>query len=84
MFVMDTSESFASNFVDFIEVMQIGGCVIFTTIAVAFWIDRRELFAIFGITDIDATIWSIECAVASLASWSDAIESIAAIHGTNK
>ncbi len=84
MFIMNAGEGFASNFVDFIEVMQVCGGVIFTTITVAIGIERRELLAIFSVTNIDATIWGIECAVASLASWCDAIESIAAIHSTNK
>ena len=84
MFIMNAGEGFAGNFVDFIEMVKIGGGVIFTTIAVAIGIGRRELLAIFSVTNIDATMWSIECAVASLASWGDTIESIAAIHGANE
>ena len=38
-FVVDAGESFAGDFVDFIEVMEICCVVIFTTIAIAVWFD---------------------------------------------
>ena len=83
-FVMDAGESFAGNLVDFIEVMQIGCVVIFTTIAITVWIDWRELGAVFSVLDIDTTVWRVEGAVAGLAGWGDAVKSVAAVHGTDE
>ena len=84
MFIVDAGESFASDFVDLVEMMQIGGCVIFTTVTVAIRINRRELLAVFGVTNIDAAMWRIKRTVASLAGWGDTVKSIATIHGANE
>ena len=81
---MNAGESFAGDFVDFIEVVKIGGCVIFTTVAIAVWIEWFEHFAIFGVANINAAIRCVEGAVAGLASGGDAVESITAVFCADK
>ena len=83
-FVMNTGESFAGDFVDFVEMMKIGSSVVLAAVTVAVWIERREICAIFGVLDINATMWRVERAVTGLAGWSNAVESIAAIHGADE
>lgn len=84
MFIVDAGESLAGNFVDFVEVMEIGSGVIFTAIAVAGGVEWFEHLAIFGIAYINATVWRIEGAVAGLARGGDAIESVATVFNANK
>ena len=81
---MNTSKSFAGDFVYFVEMMQICSVVISTTIAIAIWVNWRELGAIFCILDINAAVRSVEGAVASLAGRGNAVESIAAVHSADK
>ena len=83
-FVMDAGESFAGDFVDFVEMMKIGRGVVLAAVAIAVWVERCEVGAILGVLDIDAAMRSVESAVAGLASWGNAVESVAAIHGTNE
>lgn len=84
MFVMDASEGFAGDFVDFVEMVQVGGSVIFTTVTVAGRVEGREHFAVFGIANIDAAVWGIEGAVAGLASGGNAVKSVATILGADE
>ena len=81
---MDTSKGFASNFVNFIEVMQVCCVVVFTTVAITLWVEWLEHFAIFGLADINAAIWRIKCAVASLAGRGDTVKSVAAVHSADE
>ena len=81
---MNTSKSFAGDFIYFVEVVQICCVVVFTTIAIAIWVNWRELSAVFCILDINAAMRSVESAVTSLAGWGNAVESIAAIHSTDE
>lgn len=39
---------------------------------------------VFSVTNVDAAMWRIKRAVASLAGWGDAVKSIATIHGANE
>ena len=84
MFIVDAGKSFACNFVDFIEVVKVSGCVIFTTVAVASGVEWFEHFAVFGIANVDAAVWSVESTVTGLASRGDAIKRVAAILGANE
>ena len=83
-FVVDAGESLAGDFVDFIKMVEVGGSVVLAAVTVAVWIEWCEICAIFGILDVDAAVWGVERAVASLAGWGDAVESVAAIHGANE
>ena len=83
-FVVDAGERFACDFVGFEEVVEIGGGEVLAEIAVACWVDGRELLAVFGIFDVDAAIGSVKRAVASLASGGDAIECVATIFDANE
>ena len=83
-FVMNTGESFAGDFVDFIKMVEVGGSVVLAAVTVAVWIERREICAIFGVLDINATMWRVKRAVTGLAGWGDAVESVAAVHSANK
>ena len=84
VFIVDAGEGFAGDLVDLIKMVDVGGRVIFTTVAIASGVEGLKHFAILGVADIDAAIWGIERAVAGLAGWSDAVESVAAIQGTNE
>jgi len=64
--------------------MEVGGGEIFTKITIAIRIERSKHFAVFCITDIDASVWSVECAIARLAGWSDAVEGVATVFGANE
>ena len=83
-FVVNAGESFAGDFVNFEEMMEIGGGEVLAKITVAIWVERSEHFAVFGILDINAAVWGVEGAVAGLASWGDAVESIAAVFDTEE
>ena len=65
MFVMNTGENFGSDFVGLEEMVEIGSVVIFTTFAITFRHDGREVVAKPGIADVDAAVESIESAIAS-------------------
>ena len=83
-FVMDAGEGFAGDFVNFVEMMKIGRGVVLAAVAVAVWVERREVGAIPGILNINAAMRSVESAVAGLAGWGNAVESVAAIHSANE
>ena len=46
-FVMDAGEDFAGDFVDFKEMVKVGGAMVLAEFAVAGWVERFEHFAVF-------------------------------------
>ena len=56
VFVVNAGEGFAGDFVNLEEVVEIGGGIILAAIAVAFWIDRAEVFFILGVFNINAAV----------------------------
>ncbi len=78
-FVVDAGEDFAGNFVDFEEMMKVGGGVALAEFAIAAWIERFEHFAVFGVANIDAAVRGVEGAVAGHAGRSDAVKGVAAV-----
>lgn len=83
-FVVDAGKGFASDFVNFEKMMEIGGSEILAKVAITVRIDWREELAEAGIFDVDATVRRIEGAVTGLAGWSNAVESITAILGADE
>ena len=77
--IVDTSERFAGDFVNFEEVMEVGGGEMLAEVAVAVGINRSKLVAEAGVFDIDATVGGVESAVAGLARGGDTIESVTAV-----
>ena len=84
MFVVDAGEGFTCNFVDFVKVVDVGGRVIFTTVAVASGVEWYEHFTVFGVANIDAAVRGIESAVAGLAGRGDTVESVATIFSADE
>lgn len=64
--------------------MKVGSGKILAKIAIAVGIERRKMFAVFGVFDIDATMGGVESTVTSLASRGDAVKSITAILCANE
>ena len=82
--IVDTSERFAGDFVNFEEVMEVGGGEMLAEVAVAVGINRSKLVAEAGVFDIDATVGGVESAVAGLARGGDTIESVTAVLSTDE
>ena len=81
---MDAGKGFAGDFVDLEKMVEVSGSEVLAKVAITVRIDWREELAEAGIFDINATMWRIERAITSLAGWSNAVESIAAIFGANE
>ena len=79
VFVMDASEGFAGDFINLKEVVQLCGGVVLAAVTIALWLDWAEIFFVFCVLDIDATVERIKGAIASLAGWADTVEGVAAV-----
>ena len=84
MLVVNASKNFGGDFIDLEKVVKVSGGVILSEFAIAVGTDRCKVCLVFCVLDVDAPVWRIERTVASHASWSNAVKSIAAVFGANK
>ena len=77
--VVDAGEGFAGDFISLEEMMEVGSREVLTTITFAALVDRPKIFSKSSVFDVDAAVFGINCAVAGLSGWTNAVEGVAAI-----
>ena len=84
VFIVNASEDFSGDFIGFEEMVEVGACVIFTTFAVAVGHERSKIVGVFGVFDVDATVFSIKRAVSCHAGGANTVKSVATKFGADK
>ena len=77
--VVNTGEGFAGDFISLEEMMEVGSREILATITFAVFVNWLKIFSKSGVFDVDAAVFGINCAVAGLSGWANAVEGVAAI-----
>lgn len=76
---MDAGEGASEDFFGFEKVVEVAFGEVLTGVAGAVGVDRGEVVAEFCVTDVDAAVEGVECAVSGLAGGGDTIEGVDAV-----
>ena len=79
VFVVNAGEGFAGDFISLEEVMEVGSGEVLAAITFAVFVNWLKIFSKSGVFDVDAAVFGINCAIAGLSGWTNAVEGVAAI-----